>query len=122
MLRMVPLPGKSRGGLSRGAVGRQRLDRRTMDDFAVEGEARAVAGAVPAAVILVPADDAAHVGAGRRDGVQFALRVAVARDIVTVDLEDRGLARRQRVEAVRLLGQIASDQMRGDLGIALDEL
>ena len=53
--------------------------------------------------------------------MERALLVAKAGDIVAVDLEDRRLARRELVEAVRLARQIAADQMRGGRRIARDE-
>ena len=52
-------------------------------------------------------------GADRRDRVQRARLVAIAGDVAAVDLEDRRLAGRELVEAVRLARQIAADQMRG---------
>ena len=82
-----------------------------MDDLAVKRETRAMARTIPAPVGLVPAKDAAHMGADRRHRVEPALLVPESRDVVAVDLEDRRLARSEIVEAVRLSRQPAPDQM-----------
>src|SRR5215213_2125703 len=50
---------------------------RPMEDLALNGEARAVARAVPARLRRVPGDNATQVRATRRDGVDLALRVPV---------------------------------------------
>src|SRR5688572_25960529 len=100
----------------------ERLDRRAVEDRAAELEARAVAGAVPGPVGLVPADQAAHMRAGGGDGVKPALLVAEGGDSLAVYLEDRGVARRQLGEAFRLARHIAADEVGGDLGIAPGEL
>src|SRR3954463_8033675 len=81
-----------------------------------------MAGAVPGAVGGVPAENAAHMGTDRRHRVEPALLVAEGGDVVAIDLEDRGVAGRQLVEALRLPGEVAGDQVSGDLGILLDEL
>src|SRR3954470_2488264 len=73
---------------SAGELASQRPRRRPVDHFHRKLEARAVAGAFPGAVGRVPAKDAAHVGADRRDGVDPSVLVAIGRDIVAVDLED----------------------------------
>src|SRR3954464_10048861 len=99
---------------SAGELASQRPRRRPVDHLAAELEARAVAGAVPGAVGRVPADDAAHVRADGRDGVDPALLVAIGRDIVAVDLEDGGVAGGELVEALGLAREIARDEVGGD--------
>ena len=73
-----------------------------MDYLAIKGKSGPVAGAVPRPVGLIPADYAAHVGADRRDGMERSVLVTITRDIVSIDLENRGLARRKLGEALRL--------------------
>jgi hypothetical protein len=55
----------------------KRLHRRALEHGAVDGEAGAVAGAVPGALGLVEAQEAAEVGASQRDRVEGTVLVAV---------------------------------------------
>ena len=86
------------------------------------GEARAVAGAVPAALGGVPVDLAAEVGAERGDGDERAVVAAVAGDLLAGVAHDVALAGREVLDRPRAaLGQAVADEVQADLGVLLDE-
>jgi hypothetical protein len=66
-------------------------------DGAVEVEAGPMAGAVPTSFHLVEGDDAAEMGAGRRDSVKRPVVGPVHRLLLTGDTDDGALSRRDPV-------------------------
>ena len=58
---------------------------RTMDDFAVDIEARSMTGAIPGPLRIVELDLAAAVSADGRDGVNLAVLVAESSGLVPID-------------------------------------
>src|SRR5262245_53445487 len=68
---------------------------RTTEDLAGRLEARAVARAIPGRLGLVPADEAAHVGADRRKRRHLAARISVRRHALFLEGEDLTFTRFQ---------------------------
>src|SRR5581483_10865924 len=125
--RLSPFGGKERGRAERapgglcGALRRKRFDSRAGEDVPIQLETRAVAGTIPGAVDLVPADDAAHVSAGRRDCVHPSVLVFEGGDLLTLDLEDGSLAAPEGVEYLRLLPEVTAKETGSDAGVLGNE-
>src|SRR5207237_902013 len=97
--RLTPLP-EEHGyddRLLRGRHRRQVAVGGAVDDLAVGVEPRAVTGAVPGLLRVVPVHHAAQVRAGRRALVQRALLVAVDGDLRQAPADDAALAGRDLV-------------------------
>src|SRR4051812_29900705 len=76
----------------------QRLFRRSRNDFAGGLEARAVAGAIPRALGVVPADDAFQVSADGRTECDLTLIIAIRGNFLPLEVEDLALALLQRAK------------------------
>src|SRR6185436_20273154 len=70
----------------------QRMNGGAIEDRAVDAEMRAVAGAVPALLERIPVQMAAEMGAGRREGMQTTLVVAVGCHFLQAVANDLALA------------------------------
>src|SRR4051812_29081815 len=100
----------------------ERTGRRALEHFAVDVEARAVAGAVPADLRGVEAQEAAKVRAAQRHGVQRAGLVAIDTRLAQAVADDARLARRHGV-GIALLGgpDAVADEVDGDPGVDASE-
>ena len=96
-------PGQSERQSSDGLV-LEPVHGRALEDVALGAEARAVAGAVPAALGGVPVDLAAEVGADRRDRDERAVVAAVAGDLLAAVADDVALAGREVLDRAACRG------------------
>jgi hypothetical protein len=93
-----------------------------MQDLAAGREARAVAGAVPAALCRVPVDLAAEVRAACRDRHEAAVVVAVAGDLLALDADDVALAGSQVLDrSGAAMLEAFPDEVEADLGVLLEK-
>src|SRR5687768_15349923 len=86
-----------------------------MNDRSIRGEARSVAGAVPASLRRVPANDTAQMGTEWREPVGGAVVGTPDGDLALVRLHDRPLAGRQ---FLRLrMGQAVTEEPPGHVRV-----
>src|SRR3954447_16935178 len=99
------------------------LHGRTLDHAPARVEARAVAGAVPRALGLVPLHLAAEVRADGGDRVERAVVLAVGGDLARAAPHDARLARRQRVDRAHVgAAEVVAHEAHTHVGVLLHEL
>src|ERR1051325_6607154 len=81
---------------------RQRIDGRRIENAAIDGEVRAMAGAVPADFERIPVQVAAKVGAGGRALIEHAVLAPVGGNFPESVANDGALARLQLVDGTDL--------------------
>src|SRR5206468_11560572 len=83
----------------------ERINRRAIQDLAIDAELRAVARAIPAALERIPMEMAAKVRAGRRACMDCACLIAIRRDFFEALPNDRAMTGLDLVKRADLAGR-----------------